>query len=100
MEKDLVCPICGEPTNVYMGHARKDRLCRTHGMMQNKGELIQCGNCGKWNKKGEFCFCQSEKNKNVITELSENNDSELTCIICGEPSNGKHFCLKCYNILV
>ena len=24
------------------------------------------------------------------------DENELTCIICGEPSNGKHFCLKCY----
>ena len=26
----------------------------------------------------------------------ENND-ELTCIICGKTSNGKHFCNDCYN---
>ena len=24
-------------------------------------------------------------------------DNELTCIICGYPSNGKHFCYKCWN---
>lgn len=99
MEKDLVCPICGEPTNVYMGHARKDRLCRTHGIMQNKGELIQCENCGKWNKKGDFCFCQNrEANKimSISKETSKEIVSDLTCIICGDPSNGKHFCLKCY----
>ncbi len=94
MEKDLVCPICGEPTNVYMGHARKDRLCRTHGMMQNKGELIQCENCGKWNKKGEFCYCQNkEANKQ---ETSNEIISDLMCITCEEPSNGKHFCIRCY----
>ncbi|MBQ8146361.1 MAG: hypothetical protein IJX99_05330 [Clostridia bacterium] len=38
--KDLVCPICGEPTNVYYGNARKDRLCYKHGMMANKKEII------------------------------------------------------------
>lgn len=38
--KELVCPICGEPTNIYMGKARKDRLCRKHGMMKNAGEIV------------------------------------------------------------
>ena len=37
--KDLICPICGEPTSVYMGNARKDRLCRKHGMMLKNGEI-------------------------------------------------------------
>ena len=37
--ENLTCPICGEPTNVYMGKARKDRLCRKHGMMKNAGEI-------------------------------------------------------------
>lgn len=30
MADKLVCPICGEPTRVYMGNARKDRLCGKH----------------------------------------------------------------------
>lgn len=90
MEKELKCPICGEPTNVYMGKARKDGLCRTHGMQANKGEIVQCADCGKWNDKDIICDCKKTKNENKI-------ENELTCIICGEPSNGKHFCLKCWN---
>lgn len=93
-----VCPICGEPTNVYMGNARKDRLCRKHGSLANKGEIIQCGDCGKWNNAGEICICKAPKSKAVISEPpKESGTSELTCIICGEHSNGKHFCLKCYH---
>ena len=34
--ENLVCPICGEPTNVYMGNVRRDRLCRKHGSLANK----------------------------------------------------------------
>jgi len=88
MSEQLCCPICGEPTNVYMGKARKDGLCRKHGMQANKGEIIQCPDCGKWNEKDVVCECKK------IKEIKPEN--ELTCIICGEPSNGKHFCLKCW----
>lgn len=95
--ENLVCPICGEPTNVYMGKARKDRLCRKHGMLANKGELLQCKLCGNWNRAEETCPCKTVKRNTVVAEpLKESATSELTCIICGEPSNGKHFCIKCY----
>ena len=36
-------------------------------------------------------------NKELSTNSTEETkNDDLTCIICGEPSNGKHFCLKCY----
>lgn len=93
MTDKLVCPICGEPTSVYMGKARKDRLCRKHGRMANAYEIVQCPNCGKWHKTEDDCDCKApSKNYKQVYE----NDEELTCIICGEPSNGKHFCLGCY----
>ena len=81
----LICPICGEPTRVYMGNARKDRLCGKHADMLKAGELIL-------NESGQFV---SQK---AVTKESpnENAASTLTCILCGENSNGKHFCLKCY----
>lgn len=93
MKEDLKCPICGEKTYVYMGNARKDRLCRTHAKMLKDGLIYQCHDCGKWNEKDVVCDCKKVK-KESNTDKPEN---ELTCIICGEPSNGKHFCLKCWN---
>ena len=95
--KDLVCPICGEPTNVYMGKARKDRLCKKHGMKRNAGEIDV-------NEDGFFFEIvtgtilnppKAEKKPEPVKE-TKNGADELTCIICGEPSNGKHFCIKCY----
>lgn len=89
--ENLVCPICGEPTRVYMGNARKDRLCGKHADMLKAGELVldDKGNYVKASAKAET--------KAVVKEPpKEDNVSELTCIICGEPSNGKHFCLNCY----
>lgn len=93
MSEQLRCPICGEPTNVYKGNARKDGLCRKHGMQANKGEIVQCADCGKWNDKDVICDCKKVKEESKEVK----QDNELTCIICGEPSNGKHFCIDCWH---
>lgn len=82
--EDLKCPICGEATRVYMGKARKDRLCGKHADMLKSGELIANEN-GTFSTPGE------------IASRDAKNQSDLKCIVCGEPSNGKHFCLKCYH---
>ncbi len=113
----LVCPICGEPTRVYMGNARKDRLCGKHADMLKAGELVQCEKCEGWNGSGVKCKCKKPdhlsnmkrqskeddlpdwlkpKKENTEKEQPKESTSDLTCIICGEPSNGKHFCLNCY----
>lgn len=81
----LICPICGEPTRIYMGNARKDRLCGKHADMLKNGELVV-------DKNGNFIPPNEEPGEIHKTEIN----SDLLCIICGEPSNGKHFCLKCY----
>lgn len=99
MENNLICPICGEPTNVYMGNARKDRLCRKHGTMLKNGEIIT-------DEKGTFIdpktntvlnadFYKDSKSEKSTKQTSD--CSELTCIICGQESNGKHFCHDCWN---
>lgn len=89
MDNELKCPICGEPTLVYYGNPRKDRLCAKHGKMANAGEIEQCPDCGKWHNADEECECKKPAAKTTNTD-------ELTCIICGQPSNGKHFCIDCY----
>ena len=93
--KDLICPICGEPTSVYMGNARKDRLCRKHAAMLKNGEIQQCEKCSAWKTSDKPCKCENTK-ETATPKTVENNSDELTCIICGENSNGKHFCYKCY----
>lgn len=90
MKDELKCPICGEPTNVYMGNARRDRLCRKHAKDFKEGLIEQCPDCGNWHETGSPCKCKK------IPEANEETADELTCIICGEPSNGKHFCYKCW----
>lgn len=90
--ENSTCPICGNPTSIWYGNARKDKLCREHAQQMKEGIIEQCPNCGKWHTTGKPCECKSK-----AIRYSENvNNSELTCIICGEPSNGKHFCRSCY----
>ena len=83
--ENLICPICGEPTRVYMGKARKDRLCGKHADMLKAGEIVL-------NEDGQYISPKAEP-----AEAPKNAPaSDITCIICGDPSNGKHFCLSCY----
>ena len=104
-EKDeKKCPICGQPTFlVYNKHPRKDGLCYMHSKMLFNKEIEQCENCGKWHNTNEPCECEKIKekqeeanNENEEEIEQENTESELTCLLCGKPSNGYHFCLDCW----
>ncbi len=92
MDKKSVCPICGEPTNCYMGNYRKDGLCRTHAKEFKDGKIIQCQKCGKWHKTNEPCDC--EKSKKEFTELPTTGFD--TCVACGEKTTGYAFCKNCW----
>lgn len=109
MAEKLVCPICGEPTNVYMGNARKDRLCYKHGKMANKGE-IALDRKGMWVNAttGEVLTSEkavAPKTFDKATEPTEKVetppksikfDNGIKCITCGYETNGKLFCPRCY----
>lgn len=97
MQKENVCPICGEPTYlVYGKHPRKDGLCYKHSQMLFNKEVEQCPDCKKWHNTNEICDCKKSITPHSTKGRSENEKSDITCIICGEPSNGKHFCRSCY----
>lgn len=97
MSEQKTCPICGEPTYlVYGKNPRKDGLCGTHSKMLFNKEIEQCPDCNKWNKTGETCECKKPKKAKKEKQEEQTGTDELTCIICGNPSNGKHFCLECY----
>jgi len=77
MKEKLECPICGLPTRVYMGNARKDKLCGKHADMLKAGEIYQ---------KDEF-FYDAKTNKVLnkdfkYTELPTEGFSN--CVICNE----------------
>lgn len=113
MNEKRKCPICGKPTNVYMGNARKDGLCREHGKMANAGEIKQCPDCGKWNKTDEDCECKQvkeEKNTKeyIVTPKQKQNDredkkeeifteqKENKCLLCDNDSGKYLFCKTCF----
>lgn len=89
MDNKLVCPICGEPTRVWMGNARKDRLCGKHADMLKAGELVL-------DDKGHYVKVNAEPQAAVEEPKKEEDSSELICLTCNNPSNGKHFCYDCY----
>lgn len=92
MSEEAKCPICGKQSYlVYGKYPRKDKLCSEHAKMLHNKELTQCDSCGSFHKTSEKCKCQE-----TIVQKTEPHTDELTCIICGENSNGKHFCYNCY----
>ena len=92
MSEELKCPICGKTSYlVYGKYPRKDKLCSEHAKMLHNNELILCDSCGTCHKTEEKCKCQENKQNENETKIDE-----LTCIICGKDSKGKHFCYNCY----
>ncbi len=105
MKEEQKCPICEEPTRVYMGHPRKDKLCGKHADELKKGLIIV-------NEKGLFLDSKSKKILNKgYKDFPYNNDQEKSkdsdntnknkpltkCIACGKPTiNGFFFCPECY----
>lgn len=88
------CPICGEPTNCYMGNYRKDGLCRDHARELKDGKIYLCDKCGKWHKTGESC--KPEKPQQQTKESTYYRPGH--CILCnGEAENDHLFCYSCYS---
>ena len=96
MSNDLICPICGEPTYLVYGHPRKDHLCRIHGTMQNRGE-ISINSEGFFIETATGKILNSPSKNEKDKEETKKNTEEITCLLCGENSNGKHFCISCYH---
>lgn len=85
------CVICNAPSGMYP-------LCRKHLQMKNDGKVLKCEKCGTWYLSDTSCpNCATTTTTSASKNSKQDQDSsELTCIICGNPSNGKHFCHSCY----
>lgn len=81
------CVMCGKPSGMYP-------LCREHLQMKAAGKIVKCDDCGTWHYADRPCECEIKETDTEKETIRQ--DHELTCIICGQPSNGKHFCKACY----
>lgn len=101
MNNELKCPICGQPTRVYMGNARKDKLCAKHAdelkagrIIVNDEGLFQEPNTGKILNKD---YKEPVKEKEAAIEQK----GVAKCIACGkETKPGFLFCPSCYKRFV
>ena len=102
MEEKLICPICGLPTRVYMGNARKDKLCGIHADELKKGNIIV---------NEEDLFVDIKTNRILNTNYKPKYDSttkviktipttgvvgDENCIVCGLKAPKGHLCRDCY----
>ena len=94
MSQELKCPICGQPTRIYMGNARKDLLCAKHAEALKAGKI-------EINDKGLFVDKETGKvlNMDYVEPKKEEKKQEgvVKCIACGkETKPGFLFCGSCY----
>ena len=94
--KELKCPICGEPTKVRIGIARKDNLCAKHANMLKAKEI-------SINEEGLFIDTKTKKvlNKDYIEKEQVNNQENndiSRCAVCGKETTkpGYYFCPSCF----
>lgn len=96
MKTKRFCPICGEETFSYMGHYRKDVLCRKHRDMLANGQLVQKED-GTFVEKKNDSALKKEKVE-IKGKTEEARTATGKCIACGrETQNGNLFCLSCYH---
>ncbi len=112
-DNKLICPICGQPTRVYMGHARKDLLCGTHADLlkagkietDDKGHFIDKATGQVLNKnatpspKPTYApKAEAKETPSVETKKDDKPQGGVAkCIACGKETRpGFLFCPGCY----
>lgn len=98
MGKDLVCPICGEPTSSYMGNYRKDRLCKKHASDLKNG-IIEIVDVGFYQEDNTYRVVGTDKISKtkgaLLQNFLENENKSGVCVVCGV--NAKHKqCIECF----
>ena len=89
------CVLCGKPSGIYP-------LCKEHLQMKADGKVVKCEECGTWHFADRPCEqCGAgdtlKEKYSKIEAKAQEKENDITCIICGAPSNGKQQCRNCYN---
>ncbi len=87
-DKKNVCPICGNPTRIYMGNARKDGLCGFHADMLKEGKIAL--------KDGAYVYTNSGKPVGEAKKEAPLKEEKGSCVVCGKATDGKMLCLDDY----
>ena len=99
-EEKYFCPICGAPTRVYMGNARKDRLCGKHADELKSGAIIEKEGGVFVDAKTGVTLNKDSSPKEVKAPKEGGHQHAYEtgkCIACGKPTtNGFFFCPECY----
>ena len=107
----LTCPICGEPTRVWYGNARKDGLCGKHADMLKVGEIFLDPH-GRWRETATKNVltqattqtpapAQEQKKEPFAATLEEvsaivEEQEEKKCLLCNSESGKYLFCKACF----
>ena len=95
---EKICPICGEPTYLVGGkNPRKDKLCGKHATALYRKEIFFDENENLYFDSKTKKPIKQNTETTTNTKETTNTTDKITCIGCGKDSNGKHFCIKCYN---
>lgn len=93
----FTCVTCGAATDGYA-------FCRKCFKKFSTEEMLDIlNNQSNYDKRAksfivvDYDNAEEENDKISIDSVDNEINDELTCIICGKPSNGKHFCRSCYN---
>ena len=81
--KRSVCPICGEPTRVYMGNERKDKLCGKHADELKAGKIYLDNN---------GFYVRADKEESIERKRQKNGK----CIVCNDNAPNGSLCKDCY----
>ena len=94
MSDKPVCPICGAPTSSYMGHYRKDRLCKKHATDLKNGliEIVAVGLGEADNKYRSTAV----KNMSDTSSVERQKQEDGKCIVCGADAPNGSLCKDCY----
>lgn len=88
------CPICGKPTRVYMGNARKDGLCGYHADLLKEGKIALKDGVYIYTNTGNPVAGKKETAEVKPSEAKES--SSYVCPICGKPARQGEICLNDY----
>ena len=84
MSQELKCPICGQPTRIYMGNARKDLLCAKHAEALKAGKI-------EINDKGLFIDKETGK---VIVDMFDKDQTHTLLVGGNGGKGGKEFAVS------